>query len=327
MLRSKYIIDGVPQALSPAQMLEALGASLGPSREEREIVDETLDPAPAAPAPGDTSIQRYLEMELEPQFSLTCPEFSAKSRLIDALLRYLCSGGELPLEELTSDIRIIWPSSGTVGSGAAFYSCIRALCEYMEALDMHVDEVSLESGKPELIFTIGAGEGLPAKALPDEDSWIVYIPFESSEYRLGGSSFALAAGISGGPAPALDDPDYFIDCYEVARELVMDGIVLAARPVGVGGLASALKEFGPVKADISDLRRANPGLGACSILFSELPGLLVQIKDGDFDYLDAELLLQDVLFYPLGHPSSEMSLNISAKSGIEAILDSLSARR
>lgn len=327
MLRSKYIIDGVAQELTPAQMLEALGADLGPVRDGTELVDESLDPAPAVHSTDDSAIPEYLDIELKPGFSLTFPEFSAKSRLIASLLEYLCSGGELPLCELTADVRFIWPSNGPIGACAAFYSSVRAVCEYMDALDMKVGEVTIEDGAPDVKFVIGGRCGLPARALPEEDSWIVYIPFESSEYRLGGSAFASVAGISGGTAPSLDDPDYFMDCYEVVREMVMDKIVLAALPVGFGGLASALKSFGPAKVDIADLRRANQEASASSILLSEVPGMLVQIKDSDFDYLDAELLLQDVLYYPLGHPSSEMSISFSARSGIEAILNSLSVRR
>ena len=56
-------------------------------------------------------------------------------------------------------------------------------------------------------------------------SWIVYIPFDSSPYRLGGSLLAQAMQINSPLAPALDDAPYFVDCYEVVRELVEDGIV------------------------------------------------------------------------------------------------------
>ena len=62
------------------------------------------------------------------------------------------------------------------------------------------------------------------------------------------------------------------------------------------------------------------------ILFAEVPGVVVQITDADFDYLDAELLLQDVAFFPLGHPTpgrTDIRIKSSAKSGIQTILESL----
>ena len=61
------------------------------------------------------------------------------------------------------------------------------------------------------------------------------------------------------------------------------------------------------------------------LLFAEVPGAVIQIRDIDFDYIDAELLLQDVAFYPLGHPVSGGGVRIrsSVKTGIQNILDAL----
>ena len=62
------------------------------------------------------------------------------------------------------------------------------------------------------------------------------------------------------------------------------------------------------------------------ILFAEIPGVIIQVRDSDFDYLDAELLLQDVAYYPLGHPlrnGGELSVRSSEKTGIQNILESL----
>ena len=52
----------------------------------------------------------------------------------------------------------------------------------------------------------------------------------------------------------------------------------------------------------------------------------LQIRDSDFDYVDAELLLQDVVYFPLGHPDPsghKVTVAASAKSRIQTILESL----
>ena len=141
---------------------------------------------------------------------------------------------------------------------------------------------------------------------------------------------AQELGLSGDVAPQLSDPDYLIDCYEVVRELVEDGIVLAGATVGDGGLLPALHRMtGPrtgAEIDLSDLRRALGTADPVRLLFAEVPGVLIQVRDIDFDYIDAELLLQDVVFYPLGHPvPGERSVRVrsSAKTGIEHILEAL----
>lgn len=82
--------------------------------------------------------------------------------------------------------------------------------------------------------------------------------------------------------------------------------------------------------DISDIRRVCADADAVSLLFAEVPGVLIQIRDIDFDYMDAELLLQDVAFYPLGHPAANggaVRVRSSAKTGIQNILDSLVQRQ
>ena len=41
-----------------------------------------------------------------------------------------------------------------------------------------------------------------------------------------------------------------------------------------------------------------------------MPGVLVQIRDSDYDYVDSQLLLQDVAYYPVGQP------DLTGRSGV-----------
>jgi hypothetical protein len=62
------------------------------------------------------------------------------------------------------------------------------------------------------------------------------------------------------------------------------------------------------------------------ILFGEIPGVLIQISDNDFDYVDSQLLLQDVAYYPIGRPSTDFKgLRFAEKTrkGVADILASL----
>ena len=104
------------------------------------------------------------------------------------------------------------------------------------------------------------------------------------------------------------------------RELVEDGILLSGVSVKRGGMVAALDSMvSPLvgaEVNSSDLKRAYPSSDVVRILFSEVPGVIFQINDSDYDYLDAELLLQDVMYFPLGHP-------VRRKGKVGAILDSL----
>ena len=78
--------------------------------------------------------------------------------------------------------------------------------------------------------------------------------------------------------------------------------------------------------DITLLRKSWNGVIPVRALYGEVPGVLVTIADIDFDYLDAELLLQDVAYFPLGHPNPETNgIRIAPEGapGISSILESL----
>ena len=164
--------------------------------------------------------------------------------------------------------------------------------------------------------------------MPEETSKIIYIPFDTCSYRIGGSLLAQLHGHNGGVGPHIEDPDYFIDCFEVVRELVEDGIVIAGTTVADGGLATAAVSMcgdcGMV-LDIHGLMASHQESDQVKILFGETPGVLLQIRDNDMDYLDSQLLLQDVAYYPVGQPCREKGLHFSPtdRSGVAGILASL----
>lgn len=164
-------------------------------------------------------------------------------------------------------------------------------------------------------------------------STLIYIPFDTCTHRLGGSFLSKILGEGNENGPEIMDPDYFIDCFEVVRELVEDGIVLSGVTAGRGGLIEAVSKIvsdGSVELDISGIEQAYIETDAVRILFAEIPGVVIQIKDDDYDYVDAQLLLQDIAYYPIGHPGNgaessgrHIRLNSVSRNGLSAILASL----
>ena len=78
--------------------------------------------------------------------------------------------------------------------------------------------------------------------------------------------------------------------------------------------------------DITGIMSSYGEHDSVSILFSEIPGVLLQICDNDFDYLDSQLILQDVAYYPVGRPSNDFKgLRFAEKTrkGVADILASL----
>lgn len=372
-LHSKYIIDGVTKRLTPAEMLDDCLAGKVDKRQDKSegfepIVDESTDPSPSLNRFRSQDIHGYLAKVVslagDPRpLPVSFADSWTKGRIAKALLDTLWMNGRFKLCDLTLSARWKW-NRRPLGNMAAFYASAEATADYINDLGICLSGYSFsESGglcqtsfkvgacektndiREEEIFlpgdapfgsehpVLGRRRAVQDKLTADPDSWIIYVPFDSCGFRLGGSLLCDTLGQSGDNFPEIGDADYFIDCYEVVRELTEDRITVSATTVSDGGLLSALKQMcsGDTGADIdiSGIMSAYGESDSVRILFSEIPGAIIQIKDIDYDYVDAEFLLQDIAYYPVGHPSpgsGEISLK-TGTSGISGILQSLLGRQ
>lgn len=333
-----------------------------------DIIDESTEPPLSTFHPEKGKVQEYMARteasSYEPRkFTMLYPEQFTRLQIAKALTSRLWSEGHFRLGDLRIWAQWDW-NTRPLGNMAAFYSSVSAASDYIYGLGVRMtDYLFLESDGesssrffawlPETeedadneddrneasLFKSSPYESrhpwisdrrrCASTVLPDKESWIIYIPFDTCSYRLGGSLLAQINGRNGGPGTQIQDPDYFIDCYEVVRELVEDGIVMAGVSVGDGGLATSaarmVKGCG-MSLDISGLLSSYQETDAVKVLFGETPGVLIQISGNDYDYLDAQLMLQDVAYYPLGHPSedfNEVVFEETGTTGVAGILASL----
>lgn len=330
IFNSPYVIDGVSKDMSPARLLGAEEQQCG----LEAIVDESFDFCPGGAALDSSRIWDYLQQVKACPGGISLPYAGAQARCILAreLISTLWKKGHFLLENLKIEVDWTWSDVGA-GSLAALYQAAEQAADLADMLDLPVVARKFRIGSPKIAYKIlcpGKEETVPHTFVDVADSWLIYLPFSTDDFHLGASALADALKLGGGVAPNMEDPDYFIDCYEVLRELVEDGIVLSGSDVYRGGLIAALdrmtqKGTGAV-LDFTDLCAAYPQSDLVRILFAELPGAVLQIRDSDFDYVDAELLLQDVMYFPLGHVcdnGGKLEIHNSAKTAISAILDSL----
>jgi len=354
LLYSKFIIDGAQQELSPAQILSL--PQDGAGKDAECIVDETVDPEIGTMLFHSSQVEAYLEkvLSFKRSFPLPFPSQYTRFRIATSLLDAIWNEGHFNIGDLA--VSPVWHCrEGRMGEMSAFYRSVEAVADYVDALGLEllscnccsgdgisIDlSVSLASGKngsedfaPGLFCTENASfngiRKVPSSFVDDPKSWIIYVPFDTCEYRCGGSLLAQATGNAGGIAPDLSDSDYFQDCYEVVREMVEDGVVLSGMTVSDGGMIAAVKKMTTsgtgASIDVGEIMRATDQSDIIRILFAEIPGVILQISDIDFDYIDAEFLLQDVAFYPLGHPDNtggKLKIHSAAGTGIQKILASL----
>lgn len=359
LLHSNYIIDGVQMALSPERMLRecVVEPPIEPDGDPETLVDETLDLRPDNFQFKESSIATYAKSIPEKRaFPLPFATSYTAGKVAQALLDAIWMAGHFRLGDLTLKAEWKWTCK-QLGDAAAFYHSVESTCNYLDALGVKIDKYSLCSGQPSVNFkalTVAEEDApeeeevtllreLPfrtanprisrrrkasATFLPEKSDWLLFIPFDPCDFRLGGSALTQAVGVQAGTAPDISDADYFIDCYEVVRELVEDGVVKAGATVGDGGLMTCLRKLsaGGTGADVS-IRNVCKAYGEDSqvrVLFSEVPGVVLQIADIDYDYVDAELILQDVVYFPLGHPvPGRSSVRLTEAVEIPQILESL----
>ncbi len=331
------------------------------------LADETKDPDPSCRTMQEKSVNEFLDgilplLDGQRQVSLSFPEEFTKSRIALALLKAIWLKGHFKLSNLTLSARWKWDPR-PIGNLAAFYSSAEAVADYLESLGIFLSRYSYASGDTcQVQFKVAAAEraededfdpewdielqedspfsadrpvlrrtrAVGSSLVADADSWIIFIPFDSCEFRLGGSLLQEAFGSSGDSFPSVGDGDYFMDCYEIVREFVEDKVLLAGATVGDGGLLAALKGMCSDRTgaaiDIGGIMGAYGENDATRILFSEIPGAIIQIKDIEYDYVDAELLLQDIAYYPVGHPvpgSGRITVKTDGGNALTGILQSL----
>lgn len=333
-LYSKYIIDGVPRELTPYELLAPVFEKAPePSEACGSVIDETIDPAPGAILLDPAKTDMYLGLVNGSSRIIPVPFAGpcTRERVAEALIDTMWRVGNFRLDDLPLTAKWAF-SPSRVGDMSAFYSSVESAAEYIDALGVVLRRCVCEPGAFDVRFATpfsGAPLLVDDMLHPDPQSWVVYVPFDTSEYRLGGSLLSQALGLRGGLAPQVTDADYIMDCFELVRELAVDGVLLSASTVGPGGLYAALDRMRGdgvgVTADVSGVISASGESDLVRLLFSEVPGAVIQVRDSDFDYIDAEFILQDVAYFPLGHPSPDGALHLasSAKTGIQTILESL----
>jgi len=360
VLDSHFTIDGVAMDSTPSEILDECSLAPAPERQSAPeiIVDETVD-VDLVPLQFDRDkISDYVSaIQTSPaSFPLLYPTFGTMQAITATLTDVIWKEGHFKLSNI--NLSLFWKWNGKrLGNMAAFYQSVCASSGIIWDLGVKLKDYDYQgsdncsmscvagvdkvNGITEMEDMSDADEEIfltekrrcPARAIADPESWIIYVPFDVCSMRLGSSAFSLIAGNGGDSAPKCTDPDYFRDCFELVREFVEDGVARSGIGVGRGGLmcaASMLCGGTGLKMELRPLSEAYAEDTMERLLFSEIPGVLLQISDSDYDYIDSQFLLQDVAYYPLGHPVGGkgcMGVSCSKKHSVTGILESLLGSR
>lgn len=362
-LYSHYIIDGTRLDMTPAELLDECmeyddipaGLVFG------DIIDESTEPPLSAFCYDVSKEKEYLEKTTaasheEIPFRLLYPENFTRLQIAKAFLGRIWSKGHFKLGNLKLWAQWDWDTR-PVGNMSAFYRSVESAGEYIYGLGVTLEDYLFIDGDEgcnvkfyacleddaetiqESLFKsspfeskhpwISDERACPSTIQPDPDTWLIYIPFDTCSFRLGASLLTEVEGHKGGKAPEISDPDYFIDCYEVVRELVEDGFILSGATTADGGLITAankMRSAHGIDIDLRGIMSSYRDADRAQVLFGEIPGVIIQVSDENYDYIDSQLLLQDIAYYPIGHPdfnTSELNISETGKNGVSDILASL----
>uniref|UniRef100_A0A2I2K942 phosphoribosylformylglycinamidine synthase n=1 Tax=feces metagenome TaxID=1861841 RepID=A0A2I2K942_9ZZZZ len=224
----------------------------------------------------------------------------------------------------------MWPCRSQKGEDARLYKGVKALSDFCIALGVNVptgkDSLSMTQKYPngEKIISPGTvivssgGEVSDVKKVVSpvlaevKNSTLLHIDFSFDEQRLGGSAFAQSLGKIGSDVPTVKSTEYFADAFNAVQTLVEKELVLAGHDISAGGMIVTLLEMcfanvnGGLNIDLSQL----VGDDIVKILFSENPGLILQIDNKNLDAVTTILEGEGVGYAVIGRPSEDRNITL-----------------
>ena len=141
----------------------------------------------------------------------------------------------------------------------------------------------------------------------DKNTSLYHIDFSFDEQRLGGSALAQSLGKIGSDVPTVQNPEYFVDCFNAIQELIERGWIMAGHDISAGGLITTLLEMtfantgGGLHVNLHDLA----GNDMVKMLFAENPGVVIQVSDAHKNELKEFLDDAGIGFAKIAYPTPD----------------------
>lgn len=212
----------------------------------------------------------------------------------------------------------MWPAKNR-GEDARLYKAVKGASDFAIALGINIptgkDSMSMTQKYPDgskvfspgtlIVSTVAAVKDVAKvvkAAMQSVESDFYYIPFvKDSNFALGGSAYYQTLNLVGNDIPEID-AEYFKNSFNAVQNLIDEGIVLAGHDVSQGGMITTLLEMAFAKSKGG--MKLNFGSAPLASLFSEQPGVVLQVKSG------TDLSNIGVSACKLGSYQNERSLDI-----------------
>ncbi len=277
-----------------------------------------------------------------PQAAMIDPAAGSILAVSEALTNIVWAPMTEGLKSVSLSANWMWPCKNE-GEDARLYKAVEACSQFACDLGINIptgkDSLSMtQKYGDEKVFAPGTviisagGEVSDIKKVVspvlilDRNTAIYYIDFSFDNFQLGGSAFAQSLGKIGKTAPTVKDSEYFASAFNTIQELIEKDLILAGHDISAGGMITALLEmnFGNSEGGLDVNLDKIAEKDIIKILFSENPGVLIQVKDKD----SVEKILQNnsIGFSKIGRPCKERHIlvkkdNAEYQFGIDYLRD------
>jgi len=267
-----------------------------------------------------------------PQVAMIDPAAGSVIAIAESLTNIVFAPLTDQLEGISLSANWMWPCRNE-GEDARLYKAVEAASDFACALGINIptgkDSLSMTQKygddkviAPGTVIISAGGEVSDIRKIvspvlsKEKNSYIYYIDFSFDTFKLGGSALAQVLNKLGNEVPTVKDPDYFRDAFNTIQEAIEKGLILAGHDISAGGMLTALLEMcfanveGGLEVNLDTINEED----IIKILFSENPGILVQVKDKK----SFETLLKDngVGYAIVARPVEERHMLVN-KEGIQ----------
>ncbi len=266
-----------------------------------------------------------------PAIGLVDPAAGAVVSIAEALTNLVWAPLTHGLQGVSLSANWMWPCKNK-GEDSRLYRAVEAVSDFSCDLGINVptgkDSLSMTQKykdgdqvlSPGTVIISGGAEVSDIRKIvepvlvKDENTHLLHIDLSFDQLKLGGSSFAQVVNKLGAEAPTVADFDYFKSGFNAIQKLINEGQVLAGHDISAGGMITAMLEmcFANTTYGLNINLDSYEERDLVKILFSENPGVLIQVKD--VKAVSSVLETEGIQFIELGRPIKDRKVQIAHQS-------------
>lgn len=235
-----------------------------------------------------------------PVAGLIDPEAASRLAVAESLTNLVWAPITDGLTGVSLSANWMWPARNN-GENARLYNAVEAISAFAIDLGINIptgkDSLSMTQKYPDgnivyapgtvIVSAVGEVDNIKKTVEPAlkpvTGTDLIYVDFSDYPMQLGGSSFAQTLGNLGSKTPDVSSAEYFSTAFNTIQELIGYEIILAGHDISAGGMITTLLEMCFPNCD-HGMSLNFDALGEedlIKLMFSENPGIIIQVEDTD----------------------------------------------